>query len=900
MRSRLSPSRRRGGERVRWRVLLAGVLSFACLLAVAEGVVYYDSPCPVPTPYPPSGAPWGVVNNPGFENGFIGGAANQWVSWKDPGYAAPVHAIGTEHVTDGAYSQKLVLPAPGNDYQGAGLYQQLYVVPGGTYTVTVRIYLQLAHESYSGEDLVAQLGVDPYGQAAPGGSGMIWTDEAADKNVWITKTLTATAQLPVMTVSLKATRKWIQHDYTAQVWFDQVTITGPIPTDPPPGPEPDPVDPETLIPATTGANLVANAGFEQAFTGGVSAGWNKWSTLGTGAWQQSLRIGKVGGGKYDCGGEDAMVQMCPKTILLFGGDPENAADAGTYGTVEYFNQFEHLDDTIIIGRPSIDEHMAEYLTDPVYYGRRLADLLSHTQRSYPRIDCWQGLNEPDWGDTFPIVLAFEKAFADRLHELGMKSCSLNLSVGSPGNLWKMIAPAVPGYPSCPDLMQVADYLGHHCYGGPDDDLMVTNQVHDNVCDYAMRPRRFKDMYDRRGWRLPPVIATEGSTVGGSTDAWGDARMGADLTTMGDFMNFNRWWCGYTNFVVGGSCGWGGFEIADHPAILAAVQDWNTNHPSDAVDGLYSQVFGSGAVHPKTIAELTPDGDFDGGVNRQVSGLVPGESYLFACWMKYAFRGAQPASLRFLLGVDPTGQTTDGNATTINWGADQIPDKVPVHEIFSHTWRAFTATSATASIWLRASQTVTNPSFRVYVDQVELRQLTGTAPPLLAVNPPDLTVASIQGTNPPDQRFTVANGGLGMVNYTISEDASWLSVTPDGGTSTGEVDVIAVQYQTSALAPGTYAATITVSDPAVTNCPRAIRVTLTVSPPPFAPADFDRDRDVDLTDFSLFRVCFNGPNRPPGDRCPTNADFDHDGDVDLRDFAVFRSCFNGSNRPPACP
>ncbi len=27
-------------------------------------------------------------------------------------------------------------------------------------------------------------------------------------------------------------------------------------------------------------------------------------------------------------------------------------------------------------------------------------------------------------------------------------------------------------------------------------------------------------------------------------------------------------------------------------------------------------------------------------------------------------------------------------------------------------------------------------------------------------------------------------------------------------------------------------------------------------------DFDRDRDVDLGDFTMFAACFNGPNRPP--------------------------------------
>ena len=66
------------------------------------------------------------------------------------------------------------------------------------------------------------------------------------------------------------------------------------------------------------------------------------------------------------------------------------------------------------------------------------------------------------------------------------------------------------------------------------------------------------------------------------------------------------------------------------------------------------------------------------------------------------------------------------------------------------------------------------------------------------------------------------------------------------------------------------------------------------------ADFDKDLDVDVSDFSFFQACFNGPNRPPAlvECGPT--DFDGDADTDLSDFALFQSCFNGPNRSPACP
>lgn len=65
------------------------------------------------------------------------------------------------------------------------------------------------------------------------------------------------------------------------------------------------------------------------------------------------------------------------------------------------------------------------------------------------------------------------------------------------------------------------------------------------------------------------------------------------------------------------------------------------------------------------------------------------------------------------------------------------------------------------------------------------------------------------------------------------------------------------------------------------------------------ADFNSDADVNLADFGVFAACFNGPNRPPAYPSCDLADIDTDGDVDLTDFGVFASCFNGQNRPPAC-
>ena len=63
------------------------------------------------------------------------------------------------------------------------------------------------------------------------------------------------------------------------------------------------------------------------------------------------------------------------------------------------------------------------------------------------------------------------------------------------------------------------------------------------------------------------------------------------------------------------------------------------------------------------------------------------------------------------------------------------------------------------------------------------------------------------------------------------------------------------------------------------------VTLVVGPP--APGDCDADGDVDLTDYSAFANCLNGPLGGIGASCGC-ADFDEDGDVDLYDAAAFQA------------
>lgn len=106
--------------------------------------------------------------------------------------------------------------------------------------------------------------------------------------------------------------------------------------------------------------------------------------------------------------------------------------------------------------------------------------------------------------------------------------------------------------------------------------------------------------------------------------------------------------------------------------------------------------------------------------------------------------------------------------------------------------------------------------------------SGPTQPMITLNPTSLTPSTDEGSSPPNDTFTVQNSGTGTLNYTINTSDGWLSVNPTGGSSTGEQDTITVSYATTSLAAGTHNATITVSDPAATNDPQTIAVTLTVN------------------------------------------------------------------------
>ena len=92
------------------------------------------------------------------------------------------------------------------------------------------------------------------------------------------------------------------------------------------------------------------------------------------------------------------------------------------------------------------------------------------------------------------------------------------------------------------------------------------------------------------------------------------------------------------------------------------------------------------------------------------------------------------------------------------------------------------------------------------------------------------------SNPAAKSFNVRASGKGSINYTITKDKSWISLSTNQGSSSGEWDTVTVNVDASGKADGAYDGTITITDPNAYNSPVEVGVTLTVGEVPSGGGD----------------------------------------------------------------
>jgi N,N-dimethylformamidase beta subunit-like protein/uncharacterized protein DUF4082/concanavalin A-like lectin/glucanase superfamily protein/fibronectin type III domain protein/BACON domain-containing protein/Big-like domain-containing protein len=187
------------------------------------------------------------------------------------------------------------------------------------------------------------------------------------------------------------------------------------------------------------------------------------------------------------------------------------------------------------------------------------------------------------------------------------------------------------------------------------------------------------------------------------------------------------------------------------------------------------------------------------------------------------------------GADPAAKTFDvsnGGGGTLNWTVSESASWMsasPGSGTNAGTVTVTPSITGLAAGAYTADITVAAPGATSRTVQVTLTLDPPPTPPVLSTSPASLAFSATQGgASPVSKSITVTNTGGGTLNWTASEDAAWLSVSPGSGTGNGTVTVSAT---TGSLTAGTYTADVTVSATGVSGSPKTIPVTFTVDPPP---------------------------------------------------------------------
>jgi hypothetical protein len=215
-------------------------------------------------------------------------------------------------------------------------------------------------------------------------------------------------------------------------------------------------------------------------------------------------------------------------------------------------------------------------------------------------------------------------------------------------------------------------------------------------------------------------------------------------------------------------------------------------------------------------------------NVAVYAVEPNTDYTISVYMRCpSWSSTYWAEFAFRLGHF-TAQDLDGNPSA--WSMIQ-KFSISGTNGNGNTWQPYAAifnsgSYTQVSVGFKLGSTGSAPP--VQWDTLQVTAEGAPPVPAISLSTASLAASTKEGNNAPGQTFTVANSADGTLQYTISDDVAWLSVSPASGTSTGEADTIAISYATSDLPAGTYKGIITVSDPNASNNPQTIAVNLVVN------------------------------------------------------------------------
>lgn len=126
--------------------------------------------------------------------------------------------------------------------------------------------------------------------------------------------------------------------------------------------------------------------------------------------------------------------------------------------------------------------------------------------------------------------------------------------------------------------------------------------------------------------------------------------------------------------------------------------------------------------------------------------------------------------------------------------------------------------------------VTDSRNSITKPRLDLYAALALTDPIIAAHPQSFFfMAEEGGANPADQILNITNGGEGILNWAVGDNASWLTMSPESGTGSGAATL---SVNITGLVVGTYNASITITAPGALNTPQTVPVTLEVTNPSY--------------------------------------------------------------------
>ncbi len=199
-------------------------------------------------------------------------------------------------------------------------------------------------------------------------------------------------------------------------------------------------------------------------------------------------------------------------------------------------------------------------------------------------------------------------------------------------------------------------------------------------------------------------------------------------------------------------------------------------------------------------------------------------------------GLSPTALSFSAiqgGSNPANQTlavSNSGSGTLSWSVSDNAAWLTVGPTSGSGNGSITAgvnISGLAAGTHTATVTVTASGATNTPQTVPVTLTLSAAPtPTISLSPSALSFSATQGgSNPSNQTLTIANSGTGTLTWSVSDNATWLTLGPTSGSGNGSVTA---SVSISGLAAGTHTAAVTVAASGATNTPQTIPVTLTVT------------------------------------------------------------------------